>query len=200
MSALAITRHLLETGALPADVPVSRQGEVMWQERDLEFTAWPEARPDGSVAGAVNVADAKLGPAMDEYGRLSVRLRWAGDGPAWPDGSWLSADEVAKLGASFRAERDFVKDRRDLARLLSADAEARRGDTYVWQTRASRPARLVQSLILTEDMGDEALAEELRARLRRGAEVTQPGGPDELQQARQWAKRYAKALQREIAF
>jgi hypothetical protein len=200
MPASAIMRHLHEASALPADAPVSRRGDIRLRKRDLEFTAWPEVAPDGLVGAAVNIADARLGPAMDEYGRLSVRLRSTGDGLPWPAGRALSEDQAATLGAWFRAARNFVADRRDLADLLAAEAALRRGDLYVWQTKASRPARLVQALILAQDMGDDDLADDLRERLRRGADVRQPGGPDELQQARQWAKRYAKALRREIVF
>ncbi|MEU5722829.1 hypothetical protein ABZ783_13510 [Micromonospora sp. NPDC047738] len=134
---------------------------------------------------------------MDEFGRMAVRLRPRLSGIFWPERKVLTAEQVSYFETVISAERAFLRDRRDLIDVLASESEVVRGDVYAWQDKASHVARRVQALILAEDMGEPVLAARLRDSLRTGTKHS-PGDLPELVQARRWADRYAKNLNRKI--
>ncbi|MFE9653203.1 hypothetical protein [Micromonospora sp. NPDC006431] len=176
---------------------ITSRGIVTWQKGDLEFIAWLEEDPVGLVKAAMNVGDARLGPLMDEFGRMAVRLRLRLRGIPWPERKVLEDQEVSYFQKVVSAEQDFLKGRRDLINVLMSESEVVRGDIYAWQDKGSYVARRVQALILAEDAGDQALASRLRESLKASTKQS-PGDPPVLVQARRWADEYAKKVNRKV--
>jgi hypothetical protein len=89
------------------------------------------------VKPAMNVGDARLGPPMEEFGRMAARLRPRLPGIPWPQRKELTDAEAGYFQELIGAERSFLKSRRDLIEVLAAESEVVRGDIYAWQGRAS---------------------------------------------------------------
>ncbi|MFH8659879.1 hypothetical protein [Streptomyces afghaniensis] len=141
----------------------------------------------------MNVGDAKFGPALEKYGRMSVPIRASSNEMPWPQVVDSSLEEFLREGLG-RAAR-FVADRIDLCELLSASEDVRRGNLYAWLPVANYPARLVQSLVLVRDIGAPALESQIRARLEQGPiRLSNGRSMDVLESAKGWASRYSSAL------
>lgn len=197
VSAASILRQLIELGVIPGDAAISSRGVATWHQGHLECVTWLDKDLSGSVMASMNVGDAKLGPAMDDFGRMAVRLRLRRPSIAWPERKVLKDEEADYFRNVITAERDFLKGRRDLIDVLASESEVVRGDVYAWQDKGSHVARRVQALILAEDMGELALANSLRESLRTNTKQL-PGDLSGLVQARRWADDYAKRLNRRI--
>ncbi|WP_143194445.1 hypothetical protein [Micromonospora sp. CB01531] len=176
---------------------VTSRGSATWQKGDLEFIAWLEEDPVGLVKAVMNVGDARLGPLMDEFGRMAMRLRLRLRGIPWPARKVLEDQEVSYFQKVISAEQDFLKGRRGLINVLASESEVVRGDIYAWQDKCSYVGRRVQALILAEDAGEQALASRLRESLKASTKQS-PGGPPVLFQARRWADEYAKKVNRKV--
>lgn len=197
VSAASILRQLSKIGVIPEDAVVTSRGVATWRQGDLECVAWLDEKPAGSVTVSMNIGDARLGPSMDEFGRMAVRLRLSSPGIPWPKRKVLTDEEVRYFQDVITAERGFLNGRHDLIHVLSSESEVVRGDVYAWQDRASHVARRVQALILAEDMGELELADRLRESLQSSTKQ-HPGDLPQPVQARRWADQYAKKLNRKI--
>lgn len=196
VSAASILRQLAKAGLIPEDAAITSRGVATWQQGDLECVTWLE-ESTGAVHASMNVGDARLGPPMDEFGRMAARLRARLPGIARPQRKVLTDEEVAYFQRVIGAERAFLSGRRDLVDVLASESEVVRGDVCAWQDKAGHVARRVQALILAGDMGELALANRLRDSLRTSRQQS-PGDLPELVQARRWANAYAKKLGRRV--
>ena len=194
LSPAEVVEEAAHCGAIPDSVEASSKGEARWSRDGLSILVRVERRPDGLLGWHAYVGDEKLGPAMKEYGSLSVAIRSVGDpGVPWP------TEPGHGLADSFREELSeaggFVADRADLARVLASEADVCRGTLYAWLPPASLASRLVQAIVIARDLGDEGIEGDAIARLRSGSLVAEYGRDiDILVSARGWAKRYSRAL------
>jgi hypothetical protein len=140
---------------------------------------------DGTIHCYTNIGDATFAERMDQFGRMSVRIRSWSTPRQWPEGRTVSKSDLGWLVAEFAAQVDFLADRADLCRVLAEKANVSRGPAYAWQTEASYPARLVQALIIARDLGSPELEKTIDERLRL---APLPNS------AKDWAKQYSKAL------
>lgn len=193
LTAPAVLRAAMELGVLPSKAEVSRQREVRWESEDLAYLGWISKEAAGMLAWHMNVGDAKFGPALEKYGRMSVPIRSPRNEMPWPQAVDSSLEEFLREGLG-RATQ-FVADRIDLCVLLSSSADIRRGNLYAWLPVANYPARLVQALVLARDIGAPDLESEIYGRLRQEPIHLSSGRTmDILASAKGWASRYSSAL------
>lgn len=190
----AIIDGAVRDGVVPGEAQVSPKGEARWSRTGLSYLLRVERRPDGSFAWHLYVGDEKFGPAMKDYGSLSIMIRTVGDPSIpWPTDSDQGFAEA--FHGELREAVRFVDNRADLARIFAADSDVCRGSLYAWLPSGNLASRLVQSVVVARDMGDEMLAEEALSKLRSGILVASYGREvDILVSAKEWAKRYSKAL------
>ncbi|MEU0561340.1 hypothetical protein [Dactylosporangium sp. NPDC006015] len=207
----------------PGEARSLGRGWVAWVVADLEYRAVVD-RAGGNKRWHMFVGDARLGPAMADYGGLSVPLDPVGIGLGWPEGSRLDPDQAVAVRSLCRDVLSFASNRRELALLLMAQEEVRHGDVVAWLPAGNLPGRLAQALVIATDLDDQPLADTIRHLIRTpGArivsrrphyrpDVTQPerDRPDALyldrgdleqdveREARHWLARYCKVLNRII--
>ena len=218
-----VVRAALRAGTLPSEALALGRGWVGWQVGDLAYRA-VVSRDGERMRWRVFIEDARLGPAMEGYGRLSVPVDPVEQGLAWPDGSRLHPDAADALQAVFRDVRSLVRDRRELAQLMMEPDDVRHGEVVVWLPASGWPGRLAQALVIATDLHDEPLAAAVRDRIktpgrrivshhpRHGPEVPQAErdrldalylDQGDLEQdirrdAEHWLKQYAKVLNRPV--
>lgn len=196
MSAGEILRSGMEHGIVPSTAEVDRKGRASLRSGDLDVVVTVQRELDNSLLCLAFVGDAKLGPAMSNYGSLAVRLDPAEpDSIGWPSGSRLGDDHVEFLRVRIGELLGFVEDRADLAAILASESAVRRGGLKAWLLLSNYPARLVQALIIARDLGSDELVEVIRGRLRSGTRMLPDGQDlDIMATAKVWAKQYEKAL------
>ncbi|MEV7034981.1 hypothetical protein AB0N99_32730 [Streptomyces sp. NPDC093272] len=193
LSAPAVIRKAIEVGAVPAVAEVARKGGASWSAGDFTYKAWIWKDHSGGLTWDLYVGDAKFGPQMEEYGGLAVTIRGANSSIPWPSSTDASLATFLQDGLG-RAAR-FVTDRRDLATLLASREGVHRGDFFAWLPLANYPARLVEALILSRDIGDPDLESQILSELQGGPISLSNGRSLEiLDTARSWAKDYSTAL------
>ncbi|MFD5090000.1 hypothetical protein ACFWMR_05330 [Amycolatopsis thailandensis] len=169
-----------------------------WESQGLAYLAWISEDVAGSLTWNMNVGDAKFGPALEKYGRMSVPIRGSGSEMPWPRAVDTSLEKylLEGLGGSTR----FVADRTDLCVLLSSPGDVWRGELSVWLPVANYPARLVQALVLARDLGSADLESRIQGRLEQGPiRLSNGRSMDVLASAKGWASRYSSALGFDIA-
>jgi len=200
ISVNAVLKIAIDIGVIPESATVDRKGRATWSSGEFALVAMLERRPDGRLGWHAFVGDLKLGPALSNFGSLSVAIDPAvDDAIEWPTTDYPVECVEDFLRGGVGISRGFVVDRLDLARLLASESDVRRGNLTTWLPRASYPARLVQALILARDSESIELEAEIQERLRSGT-LLLPGGQevDIASSAKRWAKQYAKALGREV--
>jgi hypothetical protein len=141
----------------------------------------------------VNVGDAKFGPALEKYGRMSVPVRATQNSMAWP--AKISDELGSFLRNGVGAASEFVSDRADLCSILSSESDVVRGGLHAWLPIANYPARLVQALILAQDLGSDEMQGGIRDKLRSGPIRLSNGKILDVEQsAKGWASKYSLAL------
>lgn len=224
----AMTPGGLVTAALrdelfPGGAQSLGRGWVAWVVADLEYRA-VVGRVGGDVQWRVFVGDARLGPAMADYGRLSVPLDYVGPRLDWPTGSRLDPLQLVALRSLCRDVPLFAAGRRDLALLMMAQHEVRHGDFVAWLPAGNWPGRLAQALVIATDLDDQAPADAIRHLIKSAGarivsrrphhrpDVTQPERDrldtlyldcgdleqDVEREARHWLAQYRKVLNRII--
>jgi hypothetical protein len=218
-----VIRAALRDDVLPSEAVALGQGWVGWETGDLAYRA-VVSRDGECMRWRVFVEDARLGPAMESYGRLSVPVDPVDQDLDWPDGSRLRPDAPDALQAVFRDVLSLVRDRRELAQLMMEPDSVRRGAVAAWLPASSWPGRLAQALVIATDLDDQLLAAAVRDRIKvpgsRIVSYRPSHGPDvpqaerdrldalyldqgDLEQdvrgdAQHWLKQYARALNRPI--
>ncbi|MEU8728042.1 hypothetical protein AB0C68_01470 [Streptomyces tendae] len=141
----------------------------------------------------MNVGDAKFGPTLERYGRMSVPIRSSNNEMLWPQAVDGSLEEFLREGLGRAAQ--FVADRTDLCMLLSSSEDVQRGELYAWLPVANYPARLVQALVLARDIGSSGLESRIQGQLEQGPiRLSNGRSMDVLASAKGWASRYSSAL------
>ncbi|MFF6815183.1 hypothetical protein ACFZAG_35660 [Streptomyces sp. NPDC012403] len=193
LSAPAVIRKAIEVGAVPAVAEVARKGGASWSAGELNYRAWVWKDHTGALTWDLHIGDAKFGPRMEEYGGLSVTVRGARGSIPWPSAADTSLYTFLQEGLG-RAVH-FVEDRKDLASLLSSSEDVRRGEFFAWLPVANYPARLVEALILSRDIGAVELESDILSKLSGGPiRLNRGRSIDILSSAREWAVSYSKAL------
>lgn len=193
LTAPAVLRAAMELGVVPSGAEVSRRGEVRWESEDLAYLGWVSKDTAGMLSWHMNVGDAKFGPALEKYGRMSVPIRSSSNEMPWPQAVDGLVEEFLRDGLG-RATH-FVADRTDLCVLLSSSGDVKRGNLYAWLPVANYPARLVQALLLARDMGALDLESKIQGRLKQGPiRLSNGRSMDILASAKVWASRYSSAL------
>ncbi|GAA3137883.1 hypothetical protein GCM10020001_070540 [Nonomuraea salmonea] len=193
LTAPAVLRVAMELGAISSEAEVSRKGEVRWESRELAYLGWISKGAGGTLAWYLNVGDAKFGPALEKYGRMSVPIRSSSNKIPWPQAVDEPLEDFLQKGLG--QATCFVVDRTDLGVLLSSAEDVQRGELYAWLPVANYPARLVQALVLARDIGLPDLESRIRAELERGPiQLTSGRTMDVLASAREWAGRYSRVL------
>ncbi|BCJ46319.1 hypothetical protein GCM10010168_59580 [Actinoplanes ianthinogenes] len=164
--ARAMTPGGLVTAALrdnlfPAGARSWGRGWLAWTMADLEYRAVVD-RDGESPRWRVFVGDARLGPAFEDYGRLSIPLDHVGVRLDWPEGSRLGADQAVAVQALCRDVMSFAGSRRQLALLMMSPEDVRRGDVVAWLPAGGWPGRLAQALVIATDLNDQPLASTIR--------------------------------------
>jgi hypothetical protein len=180
---------------MPVDAEVSSNGVSRWQENHLLFQLMLERKRDGNLAWTLIVGDAKFGPALKNYGYMSILVRLIGNPSIpWPTGS--ADQEFARFFLDGVAEaRAFVSGRADLAGIFASDTDVCRGSVYAWLPPANYISRLIESLIIARDIGDDEFAGDILGRLHSGVQVpSYDRDVDILVMARELAKPFSKAL------
>ncbi len=145
------------------------------------------------LAWHMNVGDAKFGPALEKYGRMSVSIRSSSNEMPWPQAVDSLVEEFLREGLG-RATQ-FVTDRIDLCLLLSSSEDVQRGNLYAWLPVANYPARLVQALVLARDIGSLDLESKIQGQLTQAPiRLSNGRSMDILASAKGWASRYSGAL------
>lgn len=193
MPAPAVLRATVKLGALPPDALVSRTGEARWECRGLAHLAWVSKSPEGALTWHVNVGDAKFGPTLEKYGSMSVPVRAAQNSIAWP--AEISDELESFLRNGVGAASEFVSDRADLCFILSSDGDVVRGGLHAWLPVANYPARLVQALILAQDLESDEMQRLIREKLASGPIRLSNGRSLDIGKSAQgWASKYSDAL------
>ncbi|MFI2652416.1 MULTISPECIES: hypothetical protein [Micromonospora] len=200
LTPVALLKAAIATEAIPASAQIYRKGYASWSTPDFELTAVISGQPGGQLEWHLFVNDARLGPAMSDFGGMSVSVSSA-DGNAIPrNGVDINSEEaVSFLHNGIGAAKSFVRDRADLARLLASPTDVQRGELMAWLPAANYPARLVKALFVARDAELSELISEIDQKLKAGS-ILLPGG-EELQirpSARRWAREYAKRLGVEV--
>lgn len=191
-----VLRTAVKLGAIPDDASVDRKGRATWRSGEFSLAAVVHAGREGRLVWRSFVGDAKLGPAMSEFGSLMVAIESATDDSIdWPAGQKSLPVLGEYLCEGIGASRTFFIDRLDLASILASEFNVRRGRLTTWLPHPSYPARLVQALIIARDIGADELEEVIEARLRSGPQILQDGREvDIFASATRWAKQYEKAV------
>jgi hypothetical protein len=199
LSGPQVLRIAAEIGAIPASAEITpRKRSALWRRGELEVVCRLEKEQGQILTCYTFIGDAKLGPAMTEYGRLSVSIRGLIDDVIeWPTRSSTQLEEFLRENLGKASE--FILDREDLCLVLASDDDVPRGRLYAWLPRASYPARLVEALIIARDMGSSRLVSMIEEKLHGSPVVLSNGDRIEiLPEARYWAKEFEKALGAEI--
>ncbi|MEV4140959.1 hypothetical protein AB0J72_53445 [Dactylosporangium sp. NPDC049742] len=218
-----IVTAALRDGLFPDGARSLGRGWVVWVEGDLEYRVVVD-RDGTHMRRRAFLGDARLGPAMERYGRLSVPLDPALADPVWPQGSRLGPDHAAALQRLCRDARSFAHSRRELALLMMSPEDVRRGELVAWLPSGGWPGRLAQALVIATDLDDQPLAGEIRGligsratrvvsrRPRHAPDVTQAERDrldalyldrgdleqDVVRQVEHWLAQYSRALGRTI--
>lgn len=200
ISVTQVLKIAIAIGVIPESATMDRKGRAAWSSDDFALVVLLERRPDGRLGWHALIGDLKLGPALSNFGSLSVAIDPAVDDAVdWPttNDPVESVEEFLRGGVA--AAPGFVVDRLDLAQLLASESDVRRGHLTTWLPLANYPARLVQALILARDLGSVELEAKIKEKLRSGT-LLLPGGQevDVARSAKHWATQYAKALGREV--
>jgi len=199
MSPARILRAAADAGIIPVDAEISPKGEARWQANALSSVAWLAKDATGGLLWHVNTGDAKFGPALEKFGGLSVPIRsQIDDSLAWP--ATFSEEFAAVMRSTLGMGAVFVEGRADLCGLLAERHDVARAGVHAWLPTANYPARLVQALILARDIQSADLESITLERLN-GPTIELSNGRimDIMTSAKEWAKRYSKALQVEIS-
>lgn len=184
-----------EIGAIPASAEITPgKRSALWRRGELYAVCRLEKEQGHILTWYAFIGDAKLGPAMTEYGSLSVSIReLIDDVIEWPTRSSTQLEEFLRENLGKASE--FILDREDLCLVLASDDDVPRGRLYAWLPRASYPARLVQVLIIARDMGSSRLVSMIEEKLH-GSPVVLSNGDriDSFPAARYWAEEFEKAL------
>ncbi|MFI8829268.1 hypothetical protein [Streptomyces sp. NPDC053431] len=94
----------------------------------------------------------------------------------WPERGYPLDAEASTAFAEFaHLSLRFVRDRRDLGRLLLADVPIHRGSVWSVASTISEPARLAQALLLARHAGDQDLEQSALSKLQqKGEELVDP--------------------------
>lgn len=195
LSAPQILRIAAGISAIPASAEINaRQRSALWRRGELEVLCQVTKEQGHILTWSTFIGDAKLGPAMTDFGSLSIKIRGLTDYVTeWPIRP--SAELETFLQENLGKSSEFIVDREDLCELLASYDDVARGRFYAWLTRGSYPARLVQALIVAHDMGSSRHISMIKEKLNGGPIVLSSGDRIEiLPKARYWAKEYEKAL------
>jgi hypothetical protein len=161
MPHLAVSsRRLFET----ACSPMERSRWVGCVVADLEYRV-VVARNGEDARSRAFVGDARLGPAMEDYGRLCVPLDPVGARPSWPEGSRLGPDQAVAVQSLCRDVLSFAGNRSELALLMMSPEEVHHGDVVAWLA-PGWPGRLAQALVIATDLDDRPLASTIRSLIK----------------------------------
>jgi hypothetical protein len=75
MTPAKILRSTVDAGIIPFGAEISPKGEARWQANGLSLVAWLAKDASGGLLWQVNTGDAKLGPALEKFGGMSVPIR-----------------------------------------------------------------------------------------------------------------------------
>ncbi|GAA3448437.1 hypothetical protein [Dactylosporangium matsuzakiense] len=199
LSTPTILRILQTQEVIPPTAEPTRRGMRWSTTTGLEHLMWLSKSADGALQLLLNTGDAKFAPLFREYGRFATRIRRQGNLLAvWP--SKKDQADLEKLKNEAETALRFIRDRADLCDvMLEQEDLLYRGQWYAELGLFSYPTRLVKTLILAEDLGNQTLIEDARRRIHSGI-ATAPNGDevDVLRSSREVAKEYGKILGRPI--
>jgi hypothetical protein len=155
----------LQDNLFPSGAQSLGRGWVGWVVADLEYRAVVDRDGEGTRWRAF-VGDAHLGPAMEDYGGMSVPLDPVGAGPSWPEGRRLAPDQAVAVQSLCRDVLSFAGSRRELALLMMSPEDVRHGDVVAWLPAGGWPGRLAQALVIAVDLDDQPLASTIRNLIR----------------------------------
>ena len=113
----SLVKAALGADLFPAGARSSGRGWATWEIGELEYRFVVD-RADERTRWRVFVGDARLGPAFEDYGGLSVPIDPVSSGPEWPSGAQLRAEAAAALREFCRDGQSFAGSRRELAQLM----------------------------------------------------------------------------------
>src|SRR5688572_28161633 len=108
VSHASVLRAVLASDEIGLSVEVTRHGTAKWVSNDLEYTAWVYRDLDHKILCETRIGDAKFAEPMDQFGRMAVIVRPAGEQPDWPVGRKVPTALLAYLIGEFRDELGFV--------------------------------------------------------------------------------------------